>query len=321
MHKQLFTLLLLLLTAGVYAQQVIEPHYADSVIFKSKTGKTEIVYKHKTDSVPGFIFNAGGGRFIFKRGLTRLNDSTYVIGADTLKVKASAALPDLTPYYKRTQVDSTVAANKPNLSVYYNRTQVDSLVAGGGDSTYVVPYSTLLRFNKKKMSLPHTQAGVESFSLGIDSAEVGKMIRLTVIGNGDSLKFPANFIWKHNILPQFDKTNDFTFIYRADGNVDAEVSTRDANYSNLIPITGQTSFLTYAGYQWTDWNIQPDSDVIVYAGTIPGGNDIMLPEQIQGGINTTLHPNIRFDTPTLVYLTGVPPTAIQSINNSGLNKY
>lgn len=196
-----------------------------------------------------------------------------------------------------------------------------STSSADGDTTYVVPYSTLLRFSKKKMSLPHTQASPEIFSLASDSAVVGKIIKLTVVGNGDSLKFPASFIWKNNILPQFDRTNDFTFTYRADGNVDAEVSTRNANYSNLIPITGQTSFLTYAGYQWTDWNIQPNADITVYAGTVPGGNDIMLPEAIQGGVNTTLHPNIKFDTPTMVYLTGVPTTAIQSINNSGLNKY
>jgi hypothetical protein len=152
MLKQLFTLLFVFITAGgIYAQKVVEPHYADTVIFKSKTGKTEIVYKNATDTIPGFLYNAGkDGRLIFKRGLARLNDSTYVIGADTLKVKASSV--DLSPYYKRMQVDSTVAANKPDLSPYSMRQEVDTakqhlrdLIATKPDSiSLVIDNSTII---------------------------------------------------------------------------------------------------------------------------------------------------------------------------------
>lgn len=88
MLKQLLTLFFVFFSAALMAQAV-NPMYADTFIFKSKTGKTEIVFKNSTDTIPGFLFNAGNGRMLYKRALARISDSVYLIGADTLRIKAA----------------------------------------------------------------------------------------------------------------------------------------------------------------------------------------------------------------------------------------
>src|SRR5437764_7694569 len=90
MLKQLFTLVFFFLSAALMAQSV-NYQYADTFYFKSKTGKTEIVYKNRTDTTPGFLFNAGDGRLIFKRALKQIGENLYLIGADTLRLTAPSS--------------------------------------------------------------------------------------------------------------------------------------------------------------------------------------------------------------------------------------
>ena len=46
----------------------------------------ELIIENHTQNVPGFLFNTGNGRTIFKRGVVKINDSLFLIGGDTLKV-------------------------------------------------------------------------------------------------------------------------------------------------------------------------------------------------------------------------------------------
>jgi hypothetical protein len=70
MLKQLFTLFLLLISAGIMAQTV-QPNYADTFIYKSRSGKTNIIFNLPTDSVAnGVLTNAGGGRLEFRKGVS-----------------------------------------------------------------------------------------------------------------------------------------------------------------------------------------------------------------------------------------------------------
>src|ERR1700735_5022676 len=46
----------------------------------------ELIIENHTQAVPGFLFNTGNGRTIFKRGVMRINDSLWLIGGDTLNV-------------------------------------------------------------------------------------------------------------------------------------------------------------------------------------------------------------------------------------------
>jgi len=46
----------------------------------------ELIVENHTRNVSGFLYNNGNRRTIFKKGVQKLNDSLYLIGADTLKV-------------------------------------------------------------------------------------------------------------------------------------------------------------------------------------------------------------------------------------------
>ena len=46
----------------------------------------ELILENHTQGIPGFLFNTGNGRTVFQRGALRLNDSTYLVGADTVKI-------------------------------------------------------------------------------------------------------------------------------------------------------------------------------------------------------------------------------------------
>lgn len=58
---------------------------ADSVKI-TNCDSAELIIENHTQGIPGFLFNTGNGRTQFRRALMSLNDSTYLIGADTLKL-------------------------------------------------------------------------------------------------------------------------------------------------------------------------------------------------------------------------------------------
>lgn len=57
---------------------------SDSTYFEKRGGNAEVIIENGTRDSTGFLYNNGGGRTIFKRGLIKINDSTYIIGRDTL---------------------------------------------------------------------------------------------------------------------------------------------------------------------------------------------------------------------------------------------
>jgi hypothetical protein len=85
MIKSILSGILVFVTATAMAQvhtQII----GDSVHMRSNTGTTELILENSTKNVNGFLFNKGNGRTEFRRGMTRLNDSICIIGADTLNL-------------------------------------------------------------------------------------------------------------------------------------------------------------------------------------------------------------------------------------------
>jgi hypothetical protein len=89
MRKLLLIMSLASLWGSVYSQP---PKYvytikADSVKI-TNCDSAELIIENHTQGIPGFLFNTGNGRTIFKRGVQKLNDSLYLIGIDTLKVLA-----------------------------------------------------------------------------------------------------------------------------------------------------------------------------------------------------------------------------------------
>ncbi|HVU55681.1 MAG TPA: hypothetical protein VHD83_11545 [Puia sp.] len=84
MKYPLFLLALLCIAQTLFSQKVVYTINADST---KLTGcdSNELIIENHTQNVPGFLFNTGRGRTIFKRGVIKLNDSAYIIGGDTLK--------------------------------------------------------------------------------------------------------------------------------------------------------------------------------------------------------------------------------------------
>jgi Chaperone of endosialidase len=58
---------------------------ADSVKI-TNCDSSELIIENHSQGVPGFLFNTGNGRTVFKHGAVRLNDSMYIVGADTVNL-------------------------------------------------------------------------------------------------------------------------------------------------------------------------------------------------------------------------------------------
>lgn len=67
-----------------HAQQVYVVK-ADSVKI-TDCDSSELIIENHTRDVSGFLFNIGKGRTAFEKGMQKLSDSLYLIGADTLKI-------------------------------------------------------------------------------------------------------------------------------------------------------------------------------------------------------------------------------------------
>jgi len=85
MYRILLLLILFCLGKALSAQHVYTIK-ADSVKITNSCDAVELIIENHTQSVPGFLFNKGRGRTEFRKGAFKLNDTAYLIGADTLKI-------------------------------------------------------------------------------------------------------------------------------------------------------------------------------------------------------------------------------------------
>jgi len=83
--RQLILILLLLTIFDRLPAQYVYTIRADSVKI-TNCDSAELIIENHTQGIPGFLFNTGNGRTQFRRALVALSDSTYLIGADTLKL-------------------------------------------------------------------------------------------------------------------------------------------------------------------------------------------------------------------------------------------
>ena len=78
--KHFFPLTLkLLLAATLHAQAQVYTITADSTRLTA-CDSNELIIENHTKSVLGFLYNTGNGRTIFKKALTKVNDTIYLIG-------------------------------------------------------------------------------------------------------------------------------------------------------------------------------------------------------------------------------------------------
>jgi hypothetical protein len=104
--KPLILFILATLVCGSLSAQYVYTIKADSVkLTGASCDSTELILLNHTQAVPGFLYNTGNGRTVFQRGIIKINDTLYQIGADTLNLQAGgggiptlADIPSLIAY-------------------------------------------------------------------------------------------------------------------------------------------------------------------------------------------------------------------------------
>jgi len=131
----------LIITTGLTAQQVFVIR-ADSVKLTKTNDSTELIIENHTQGVPGFLYNTGNGRTVFKRPLTKINDSLYLVGADSLQMRLPKAWAQGGNSYGTNGILGTWDNN--NLDLYTNHQQRARFDTLGnlllGYTTATVPY-------------------------------------------------------------------------------------------------------------------------------------------------------------------------------------
>lgn len=85
--KKVLLLLVAAVSMAEIKSQYIYKIKADSVLITNDSCTAELNLENSTKSIKGFLYNKGNGRTEFRAGLIKINDSTYIIGNDTLKLK------------------------------------------------------------------------------------------------------------------------------------------------------------------------------------------------------------------------------------------
>lgn len=88
--KRVIPFLLLLSMGNLLFAQSVFTIRGDSVKITNKCDSSELILENHTQSVQGFLFNKGRGRTEFRKALTKISDSIYLIGGDTLRTATSA---------------------------------------------------------------------------------------------------------------------------------------------------------------------------------------------------------------------------------------
>ena len=107
--KQL-TLQVVLLLASCYCFAQTPFTYkikADSVLITNDSCTAELILENSTKDIKGFLYNRGKGRTEFRSALIQINDTTYVIGDDTLRIFTGGVPANAW------QLDGNTATNPP----------------------------------------------------------------------------------------------------------------------------------------------------------------------------------------------------------------
>jgi hypothetical protein len=135
MKKVLFLLLLLCFMIDSNAQNVYTIK-ADSVKI-TNCDSAELIIENHTQGVPGFLYNTGKGRTAFRHALTKINDTLYQVGGDTLDIAPTNAWLQGGNSFGTTGILGTKDLN--NLA-FYTANQPQALIDPGGH--FLIGYTT-----------------------------------------------------------------------------------------------------------------------------------------------------------------------------------
>ena len=133
---------------------------ADSVLITNDSCNAELNLENSTRDTLGFLYNKGNGRTTFKRGAIKLSDSTYLIGADTIKVAGSAIGNYILNQYGSDQAASYRISGKGLIKGGFSSTSLygtgnermgDSALASltsASDKNIAIGYKSLKKWNR-----------------------------------------------------------------------------------------------------------------------------------------------------------------------------
>lgn len=154
---------------------------ADSVKI-TNCDSAELILENHTQNVPGFLFNTGNGRTIFKRGAQRLNDSIYLVGADTVNLGSPWVQGGNS--FGTTGILGTLDNN--HLDFYTNGIKRARLDSTGNFDIDVVgndSYPNLFSFTNSNGTFPWVTLGGNSqqcvFALRANNPDFGPVFQLT----------------------------------------------------------------------------------------------------------------------------------------------
>jgi len=145
--KKLYLLFVLCIGLTSARAQFVYQLKADSVRIHNEACKAELIIENSTKHINGFLYNRGNGRTEFRKALITLNDSTYLIGGDTLKVKAATSANVTLPAVSKS-VSIVSPLSSENLTLFYTDrpitiTKVVESAAGSSPSvTYNLRYAS-----------------------------------------------------------------------------------------------------------------------------------------------------------------------------------
>lgn len=161
--RRIIILSVVSLMSFVTMAQVQTQIIGDSVRIHSNTGTGELNLENSTDTVLGFLYNKGGGRTQFRRGLIKINDSLYLIGADTLHMNNAGANNGATIYYvskKYTGIARAVVSGNTLASVSSTNASYASQLARAIPGSMVYSYPD--PFSARNAALDAIAAGTIS---------------------------------------------------------------------------------------------------------------------------------------------------------------
>jgi hypothetical protein len=205
--RRICYLLLLLCTAQSISAQYVYTIKADSVKITNNCDTAELIIENHTQTVPGFLFNKGRGRTEFRKGFYMLNDSLYLLGADTLNI--NLALKSLIANNGLLKTGNTIQfgndVNNPygpayqiRPTYYYQANQVFNWITGGSGTFTVskwmhgtVDTAKMKDYHIARFAAPGAQGGLLMES-GLNTTNPGPLSWL-MWKNTNSLAATANW--------------------------------------------------------------------------------------------------------------------------------
>ena len=188
---------------GLFATAQVQTQIiGDSVRIHGNTGSGELNLENSTDSVLGFLFNTGKGRTQFRRGLVKMSDTLYMIGADTLIIHPAAANTTPTLANVLTQGNQAIAGTATNPPIVMQPGTLTTTPQTGAVEYdgigYYITDSTGVRHD-----LTQTNRIFKIYSLDYDSYDSDSTHTYTLIG------WNASYSGDANSAPTIASTMDF----------------------------------------------------------------------------------------------------------------